>query len=114
MAKIFTVYSWTVKRGHGQEFVEAWKGFARWAISQTGSSGSTRLFRDTDDPTHFMSVDSWENEELLESIRKGMEYGRRIDDLRKLSYNFASWPLELEAENAIPLERLGTRWKNCG
>jgi heme-degrading monooxygenase HmoA len=98
LAKIFTVYSWTVKRGQGQEFVEAWKGFARWAISQTGSSGSTRLFRDTDDPTHFMSVDSWQNLELLESIRKGMEYGRRIDDLRKLLYNFASWPLELEAE----------------
>jgi heme-degrading monooxygenase HmoA len=98
LAKIFTVYSWTVKRGHGQEFVEAWKGFARWAISQTGSSGSTRLFRDTDDPTHFMSVDSWQNLELLESIQKGVEYGRRIDDLRKLLYNFASWPLELEAE----------------
>jgi heme-degrading monooxygenase HmoA len=98
LAKIFTVYSWTVKRGHGQEFVEAWKGFARWVISQTGSSGSTRLFRDTDDPTHFMSVDSWQNLELLESIQKGVEYGRRIDDLRKLLYNFASWPLELEAE----------------
>jgi len=98
LAKIFTVYSWTAKRGHGQEFVEAWKGFARWAISQTGSSGSTRLFRDTDDPTHFMSVDSWQNLELLESIQKGVEYGRRIDDLRKLLYNFASWPLELEAE----------------
>jgi hypothetical protein len=45
-----------------------------------------------------MSVDSWEKEELLESIRKGVEYGRRIDDLRKLLYNFASWPLKLEAE----------------
>jgi len=98
LAKIFTVYSWTVKHGRGQEFVEAWKGFALWAISQKGSSGSTRLFRDLDDPTHFMSVDSWEKEELLESIREGMEYGRRIDDLRKLLYNFASWPLELEAE----------------
>ena len=98
MAKIFTVFSWTVKRGHSQEFVEGWKGFAMWVINQKGSLGSTRLFRDLDDPAHFMSVDSWENEELLECIRKGIEYGRRIDDLRKLLDNFASWPLELEAE----------------
>ena len=69
-----------------------------WVISQKGSSGSTRLFRDLDDPTHFMSVDSWENEETLESIRKGIEYGRRMDNLRKLLDNSASWPLELEAE----------------
>src|SRR5207245_10635281 len=81
LAKIFTVYSWTVKRGHGQEFVKAWRGFARWAISQTGSSGSRRLFRDTGDPTHFMSVDSWQHQALLESMQKGVEYDRRVDDL---------------------------------
>ena len=98
MAKIFTVFSWTVNRGRSRDFVEAWKDFALWAISQKGSSGSTRLFRDLDDPAHFMSVDSWENEETFESIRKETEYGSRIEDLRKLLYNFASWPLELEAE----------------
>ena len=63
-----------------------------------GFLGINAVFRDTDDPTHFMSVDSWQNQELLESIQKGVEYDRRIDDLRKLLYNFASWPLELEAE----------------
>ena len=98
LAKIFTVYSWTVRPRQGEEFVKAWKGFALWVISHKGSSGSTRLFRDLDDPRHFMSVDSWENKEAIESIRKGIEYGRRMEDLRKLLYNFGSWPLELEAE----------------
>ena len=98
LAKIFTVYSWTVKPRLGEEFVKAWKSFALWVISQKGSSGSTRLFRDLDDPRHFMSVDSWENRETIESIRKGIEYGRRIEDLQKFLYNFASWPLDLEGE----------------
>jgi len=35
-----------------------------------------------------MSVDSWQNLELLESIQKGVEYGRRIDDLRKAPVQF--------------------------
>jgi quinol monooxygenase YgiN len=78
--------------------VEEWKDFAKWATRQTGSMGSTRLFRDLNGPGHFLSVDSWENEESLQTFLKGTEYHRRIETLRKFLDNFSSWPLELEAE----------------
>ena len=48
-----------------------------------------------------MSVDSWENEESLNALRKGKEYDRRVKVLRKFSDNFSSWPLTLEAEERI-------------
>ena len=64
----------------------------------TGSMGSTRLFRDLDDPDHFLSVDSWENEETFKTILKGKEYGLRVDVLQKLLDSFSSWNLKFEAE----------------
>jgi hypothetical protein len=78
--------------------LEEWNGFAKWVIRQTGSSGSTRLFRDLDNHGHFLSVDSWENEESLKTFLNGTEYGLRIEALRKFLDNFSSWPLKLEAE----------------
>jgi heme-degrading monooxygenase HmoA len=98
LAKTFTVYSWTVKRGQDHQFVEAWKDFAKWVTGQTGSERSTRLFRDLDNTGHFLSVDSWENEESLRTFLKGTEYGHRVDALLKFLDSFSSWPLKLEAE----------------
>jgi quinol monooxygenase YgiN len=98
LTKIFTVYSWTLKQGQDHQFVEAWKDFAKWVTRQEGSLGSTRLFRDLDNPGHFLSVDSWENEELLKTFLGGTEYSVRVDTLRKLLDSFSSWPLKLEAE----------------
>jgi heme-degrading monooxygenase HmoA len=98
LSKTYTVYSWTVKKGLDSRFVEAWRDFAAWVVGQRRSSGSTRLFRDLADPAHFMSVDSWENEEALADFQKGAEFRHRIDVLRELLDDFRSWPLGLEAE----------------
>ncbi len=98
MTKIFTVYSWTLKQGQDHQFVEAWKDFAKWVTRQAGSLGSTRLFRDMDYPGHFLSVDSWENEESLKKFLKGTEYSHRVAALREYLDSFSSWPLKLEAE----------------
>ncbi len=102
MAKGFTVYSWTVKRGQERQFVEAWKNFAKWVTRQTGSERSTRLFRDLDSMGHFLSVDSWENEESLRMFLKETEYGHRVEALRKFLDGLSSWPLKLEAEERNP------------
>jgi heme-degrading monooxygenase HmoA len=91
------VYSWTVKKGLDKKFIEAWRDFATWVVDQSGSGGSTRLFRDLADPAHFMSVDSWENEEGLADFQKGAEFRHRIGNLRELLNDLHFWPLGLEA-----------------
>ncbi len=98
MTKVYTVYSWVVKRGRGEEFVAEWQDFAKWIVKQEGSTGSTQLFRDTLDPAHYMSVEVWKEEKASETIRKGVEFGRQRYKLQQLTDNFSSWMLKLEAE----------------
>lgn len=98
MARLYTVYSWVARKGRDEEFVSAWQEFAKWIVNQIGSTRSTRLFRDTSDTRHFMSVDSWEDEKSLRTLREGSEYDEQINSLHRFLDNFHSWPLKLEAE----------------
>jgi heme-degrading monooxygenase HmoA len=98
LSKTYIVYSWTVKKRLDEKFMEAWRDFAAWAVGQNGSSGSTRLFRDLADTAHFMSVDSWENEDAIADFQKGAEFRQRIGILRELLDDFSFWPLELKVE----------------
>ncbi len=98
MMKVYTVYSWVVKRGHGKEFVAAWQNFAKWIARQEGSTGSTWLFKDTIDPAHYISVDAWKEEKASKTVRKGVEFGRQYYKLQQLTDNFSSWTLQLEAK----------------
>ncbi len=100
MPRVYVVRSWVVKRGRDEDFLTAWKGFARWMVRQDGSTGSTRLFRDTLDPAHYMSVDSWE-EEKASATTRGLEFGRQSYKLEQLTVNFSSWTLKLEAEEQL-------------
>ncbi len=97
-SKVYTVYSWTAKDGHDRDFVVAWRELARLVVNQPGSTKSTRLFRDKLDRRHFMSVDSWNNENALRALQEEPEFGRKLAELRKLLDNFTSWSLKLEAE----------------
>jgi hypothetical protein len=96
MTRVWTVYTWTTKPGRDREFVEAWRRFASWIIKQTSSKGSTRLFRDRSELTHFFSVDSWDNEMTDPRFRD--EFNDRLGGLRRFLTNFASWSLALEAK----------------
>ncbi len=96
--RVYTVYSWTAKEGLDREFVVAWRELAKLVVSQAGSTKSTRLFRDMLDARHFMSVDSWNNEEALRALPGRPEFDRKLAGLRKLLDNFSSWSLKLEAE----------------
>jgi len=96
--EVYAVYSWVVKRGRGEEFVAAWQNFAKWIVKQEGSTGSTRLFRNTLDLAHYMSVDVWKEGKASETIRTGVEFGRQYYKLQQLTDNFSSWSFKLEAE----------------
>ena len=92
------VYSWFVKKGLEIEFVNSWRDFARWMTQQAGSTKTTRLFRDISDGSHFMSVDSWENEKWLMTLRAQAEFDHQLDNLRRFLYRVSSWPLKVESE----------------
>ena len=100
MPSVYVVRSWIVKRGRDLDFLTAWQAFAKWMVRQEGSTGSTRLFRDTLDPAHYMSVDSWEEEKAPTTFR-GLEFGRQSYKLEQLAVNFSSWTLNLEAEERV-------------
>lgn len=98
LSTVYVVYSWTTKEGNDKDFVAAWRELARLVVNQAGSTKSTRLFRDTTDRRHFMSVDSWNNEKALRVLQHEPEFGRKLAEVRKLLDNFSSWSLRLEAE----------------
>ena len=101
LPKLYIVNSWIVKRGRDKEFVAAWKAFAKWLVSQKGSMGSTRLFKDDLDPAHYLSVDSWENGAVHAAFRRGVQFGKQSYRLQKLTIDFSSWTLTLEAEETL-------------
>ncbi len=98
MTKVYTVNSWTVKPGFDQQFLRAWKHFAKLVVQQVGSSGSTRLFRDLENPAHFLSVDSWRDEKTMRKAGQARDFTRLMERLRKSLDEFSSWSLKLEAE----------------
>jgi len=96
--KVYTVYSWTVKPGFNQQFLRAWRSFAKSILQQPGSNGSTRLFRDLENPAHFLSVDSWQDEKAMKKAGQTKELTQQMEGLRKLLDEFSSWSLKPETE----------------
>ena len=95
--KIYTISNWTVKRGRDKEFVEAWKVFANWIVLQKGT-GPTRLLRDDLDPAHYISIESWEDENTRAAIQRGVPFGRQSYKLQQLAIDFSSRPFKEERE----------------
>ena|SRR5215510_1829763 len=94
----YTIRNWTVKRGRDQDFVAAWRVFARWMVSQKGMIGPARLFKDNLDPAHYVSIDSWEDEATRDSIQVGVQFGKQAYKLEQLSMDSSSRSFSLEAE----------------
>lgn len=101
--KVYAVYSWQVKRGQSRTFVKAWVRFSRWITKKNGSTGKSRLFRELSNQTHFMSVDSWDDREALESLQASSEFERELKKLGRLLDGLSYWPLELQAEEHLPV-----------
>ena len=100
LPKVCIIQSWIVKRTREHDFLTAWRTHAKWIVNQEGSTGSARLFKDTLDPAHYVSVHSWE-EEKVSTATRGVEFGRQTYKLEQLTVNFSSWKLKLEGEEYV-------------
>ena len=100
MSKAYTIRNWTVKRGRDNDFLATWKVFAGWMISQQGAIGPIRLFKDNLDPAHYISIDSWEDENVRDSIQDSVHFGKQSYKLEQLAMDFSYRSFSLEAEEA--------------
>jgi len=60
MSETYASGTWIVKPGEEDAFVKEWTAFVTWASSMPGS-GSFRLVRDLDNPSHYTSFAPWES-----------------------------------------------------
>ena len=81
MTETYTSGTWKVKPGEEDAFVDAWREFVSWASEMPGS-GTFRLVRDADDPSHFMSFAPWESHDAQHAWKELPEFPERIGRVR--------------------------------
>jgi heme-degrading monooxygenase HmoA len=99
MTETYTSGRWTVKPGEEDAFVQEWTAFVKWASSMPGS-GTFRLVRDLDHPSHYMSFAPWESFEVQNAWKELPEFGERIMRVRSHCEDFQASTLELVTEVA--------------
>lgn len=93
----YTCGLWTVKPGHGEEFVAAWKDFVSWASEQPGSR-KFRLVRDVGDQRRFMSFAPWDSFEQQAAWKATDEFATRMARVQEHVERFEPSVFELVAE----------------
>ncbi len=94
MTETYTSGTWTVKPGEEEAFVEEWTAFVTWASSMAGS-GTFRLVRDVDAPSHYMSFAPWESFEAQQAWKELPEFSERIGQVRSHCEDFRPTTYEL-------------------
>ena len=94
MAETYTSGLWIVKPGEEEAFVEEWSEFVRWASDFAGS-GTFRLLRDVDQPSHYMSFGPWESFEAQNAWKQEPEFRERIMRVRSHCEDFQPLVYEL-------------------
>lgn len=102
----YTSGDWKTKPGKEREFIAAWKELAIWATEEHDPDGWGKLLRNTEDPTHFVSVAEWRDARTIEVWRSTEEFGRRMDAIRELTEDMHIHTFELAVEvGRVPLHR---------
>ena len=95
---LYSSGTWFVKAGREEEFVEAWSELARWTAAEIAPGARAMLLRDRDDPSRFVSLGPWENEELIVAWRESEGFGSRVGAIRELLVEFEAHTLELATQ----------------
>jgi quinol monooxygenase YgiN len=102
----YTSGDWKVKSAREQEFLAAWRELATWAAEEHDPDGWGKLLRDKSDPTHFVSVAEWQDEQTIEGWRSTEGFKRRMDALHELTQDMRMLTFELAVEvGRVPLRR---------
>jgi heme-degrading monooxygenase HmoA len=94
MTETYTSGAWIVKPGEEEAFVQEWTAFVTWASSMPGS-GTFRLVRDLDNPSHYMSFAPWESFEEQNAWKELAEFPERIMRVRSHCEDFRPSTFEL-------------------
>jgi heme-degrading monooxygenase HmoA len=81
MTETYTSGTWVAKAGEEDAFVEAWREFVTWA-SELPGSGTFRLTRELEQPSHFLSFAPWESADAQSAWRNHPEFPERFGRVR--------------------------------
>ncbi len=94
---VYTSGDWHAKPGREQEFVDAWLELAGWSSTEF-APGWGKLLRDKEDPTHFVSVGEWPDEQVIEEWRASEGFKQRLGKIRELLDEVSIRTLDLAGE----------------
>ena len=84
MSSIYTHGRWVVKPGREDEFVEAWRELADWAMIEVPGAMGATLLRDHEQSNVFISFGPWHDREAAEKLRTAVGLDERFERLRGL------------------------------
>ena len=104
---------WIVKPGLEEEFVAGWREMAEWTAANAPGAGIGRLFQDEDQPSRFISIGPWDDDDAIAAWRSKLGFQERVGKLRDMLETFTPATLELRVEVAAsPLSARRSAWHN--
>jgi heme-degrading monooxygenase HmoA len=76
--------NWWVTAGREDEFVARWTEFMQWTRDTSGGLEHARLMRDDRDPSHFLSVALWRDDETRSAWQQDPKFQDMIGACIKL------------------------------
>src|ERR1051325_3721428 len=70
----YTFGIWIIKSGHEKDFIHEWTTFADWMNKNTPGLGKGFLLQDEKNPLRFISLGSWESENVIQNWRESKEF----------------------------------------
>ena len=92
---VYTMGIWLVKPGSEGEFVTAWQEMAEWTMREVaGAQPGATLLRDREQPTRFISLGPWPDDEAIAGWRGSSGFKERVGRIRHLLQDFSPATLD--------------------
>ncbi len=88
---------WSVRAGSEEEFIQRWTTFTEWSLDNAEGAESFVLVRSTEEPSKFLSLGAWENQEAQEAWRQMPRMQELMGQCRELCEEFEFHPYTLAA-----------------
>jgi heme-degrading monooxygenase HmoA len=92
--------NWTVKAGREEEFIARWLEFTGWSKANAPGAREFALLRDQDDPRHFISYGTWDDEASRKAWKNTPEFAKGFGACRDLCDEFSGSDYTLAASPA--------------
>jgi len=100
---VYTSWDWHVTPGREAEFVEAWSKFAQRSRRDVDPTVHATLLRDDSDASHFMSVGSWHDLDMLDHWRQSMGFETDMARLEGMCETMKFMTLKVAAHAGPPV-----------